>query len=116
MNKIIRRYSNFKEALLPTASKLYADILKNKLNKYKYNETFLGGEKYGFSKGRNSMDSMLSLQQITMEKGKNSIFQYMKYVLITRIYLYKKQCWLVIILYCSGILGLMDNIYECVYC
>jgi hypothetical protein len=48
--------------LLSTASKLYANILKNKLNRH--SESILEGEQCGFRRGRSTMDAIFTLQQI----------------------------------------------------
>jgi hypothetical protein len=55
--------------LLSTASKLYANILRNKLDSI--SETFLGDEQCGFRKGRSMMDAIFTLQQIIEKREFN---------------------------------------------
>jgi hypothetical protein len=67
--------------LLSTASKLYSNILKNKLNKY--SELFLEEEQCGFRKGRSTTDAIFTLQQI-LEKEENLIYHCIFCLLTTK--------------------------------
>ena len=54
-------------SLLPTAYKLFANIIKNRLNEYLEEE--MVEEQCGFRKGRSCTDAIFTVQQI-MEKRK----------------------------------------------
>ena len=54
-------------ALLPTAYKLFANMIKNRLNEYLEEE--MVEEQCGFRKGRSCTDAIFTVQQI-MEKRK----------------------------------------------
>jgi sorting nexin-29 len=55
--------------LLTTASKLYANILKNKL--IKFTEDYLEEEQYGFRRGRGSTDATFTIQLLEKRKEFN---------------------------------------------
>jgi hypothetical protein len=52
--------------LLPTTYKLFANIIKNRLNKHLENE--MEEEQCGFRKERNCTDAIFTMQQIIEEK------------------------------------------------
>jgi sorting nexin-29 len=56
--------------LLPTAYKLFANIIRNKLNEHMEDE--IVEEQCGFRKGRSSTDAIFTVQQI-IEKRKHSL-------------------------------------------
>jgi len=64
-------------SLLPTAYKLFANIIKNRLNEYLKDE--IVEEQCGFRKGHSCTDAIFTVQQI-MEKGKNTIYRYFFYL------------------------------------
>jgi uncharacterized protein (UPF0128 family) len=58
---------NYREiTLLPTAYKLFASIIKNRLNKHLENE--MEEEQCGFRKGRSCTDAIFTMQQIIEKK------------------------------------------------
>ena len=63
--------------LLPTAYKLFANIIKNRLNEHLEDE--LVEEQFGFRKARSCTDAIFTVQQI-MEKRKNTIYRYFFYL------------------------------------
>jgi len=63
--------------LLPTAYKLFANIIKNRLNEYLEDE--MVEEQCGFRKGRSCTDAIFTVQQI-MEKRKEHNYHYFFYL------------------------------------
>ena len=63
--------------LLPTAYKLFANIIKNRLNEYL--EDKMVEEQCGFRKGRSCTDAIFTVQHI-MEKRRNTTYRYSFYL------------------------------------
>jgi len=63
--------------LLPTAYKLFTNIIKNRLNKRVEEE--MVEEQCGFRKGRRCTDAIFTVQQI-IEKRKNTTYRYFFYL------------------------------------
>ena len=63
--------------LLPTAYKLFANIIRNKLNEYLGDEMI--EEQCGFRKGRSCTDAIFTVQQI-IEKRKEQTYRYLFYL------------------------------------
>jgi hypothetical protein len=67
--------------LLPTTYKLFANIIKNKLNKHMEDE--IVEEQCGFRKGCSCTDTIFTVQQI-IDKKKNTIYRYSSYSQTTK--------------------------------
>jgi hypothetical protein len=79
--------------LLSTASKLYANILRNKLNSI--SETFLGEEQCGFRKGRSTMDAIFTLKQIIEKRREFSLPTFVLFIDYEKAYenLNREKLW-----------------------
>jgi len=58
-------------SLLPTAYKLFANIIKNRLNEYLEDEMVQG--QCGFRKGRSSTDAIFTVQQIMQKRKEHNL-------------------------------------------
>jgi hypothetical protein len=64
--------------LLSTASKLYANILRNKLNKY--TEEILGEEQCGSRTGRGWVDAIFTINQILQKRREQNLSTYLLFI------------------------------------
>ena len=63
---------NYREiTLLPTAYKLFSDIIKNRLNEHWENE--IEEEQCGFRKGRSCTDAIFAVQQIIEKRKEHNL-------------------------------------------
>ena len=64
--------------LLPTAYKLFTNIIKNRLNGHVEEE--MVEEQCGFRKGHSCTDAIFTVQQIIKKKEKNTAYRYFFYL------------------------------------
>ena len=64
--------------LLPTAYKLFANIIKNKLNEHVEDE--MAEEQCGFGKGRSCTDAIFAVQQITEKRKEHHLPRFLLFI------------------------------------
>jgi retron-type reverse transcriptase len=69
---------------LPTAYKLFANIIRNKVNEYLGDEMI--EEQWGFRKGRSCTDAIFTVQQIIEKRKEHNLPLYILFVDYEKVY------------------------------